>query len=314
MNVYIKHRFLLLLPVLLGITFFTFALMQLPADDTVDMMYKASGAVSETVKAAARAELGLDRPLLVRYLDWLLAVCSGDMGRSYISGTPVTALFVAKLKPTLYLTALALLLTACISVPLGIAAALRHNRYCDHLIRCCAFLGNSLPGFFIALLLLYCFALKLNFFTVLGGSGFGSLLLPALALAIPMSAKYIRHIRSNILEEINRDYVAGALVRGIPKATVFRRFILRSLGSTLITLFSLSVGSLLGGTAIIEMIFMIDGIGKMAMDAILMRDYPVVQAYVVWTAFIFTCVNLVTDLLLHQLEPQARQFTKGGGW
>ena len=109
MNVYIKHRFLLLLPVLLGITFFTFVLMQLPADDTVDMMYKASGAVSETVKAAARAELGLDRPLLVRYLDWLLAVCSGDMGRSYISGTPVTALFVAKLQPTLYLTALALL-------------------------------------------------------------------------------------------------------------------------------------------------------------------------------------------------------------
>lgn len=106
MNVYIKHRFLLLLPVLLGITFFTFVLMQLPADDTVDMMYKASGAVSETVKAAARAELGLDRPLLVRYLDWLLAVCSGDMGRSYISGTPVTALFVAKLQPTLYLTAL----------------------------------------------------------------------------------------------------------------------------------------------------------------------------------------------------------------
>ena len=294
MNVYIKHRFLLLLPVLLGITFFTFVLMQLPADDTVDMMYKASGAVSETVKAAARAELGLDRPLLVRYLDWLLAVCSGDMGRSYISGTPVTALFVAKLQPTLYLTALALLLTACISVPLGIAAALRHNRCCDHLIRCCAFLGNSLPGFFIALLLLYCFALKLNFFTVLGGSGFGGLL-PALALAIPMSAKYIRHIRSNILEEINRDYVPGALVRGIP-------------------LFSLSVGSLLGGTAIIEMIFMIDGIGKMAMDAILMRDYPVVQAYVVWTALIFTCVNLVTDLLLHQLEPQARQFTKGGGW
>ena len=150
LTVYIKHRFLLLLPVLLGITFFTFVLMQLPADDTVDMMYKASGAVSETVKAAARAELGLDRPLLVRYLDWLLAVCSGDMGRSYISGTPVTALFVAKLQPTLYLTALALLLTACISVPLGIVAALRHNRCCDHLIRCCAFLGNSLPGFFIA--------------------------------------------------------------------------------------------------------------------------------------------------------------------
>ena len=236
------------------------------------------------------------------------------MGRSYISGTPVTALFVAKLQPTLYLTALALLLTACISVPLGIAAALRHNRSSDHLIRCCAFLGNSLPGFFIALLLLYCFALKLNFFTVLGGSGFGGLLLPALALAIPMSAS-ISGISAVISWRRSTGIMLPALcIRGIPKATVFRRFILRSLGSTLITLFSLSVGSLLGGTAIIEMIFMIDGIGKMAMDAILMRDYPVVQAYVVWTALIFTCVNLVTDLLLHQLEPQARQFTKGGGW
>lgn len=221
MNVYIKHRFLLLLPVLLGITFFTFVLMQLPADDTVDMMYKASGAVSETVKAAARAELGLDRPLLVRYLDWLLAVCRGDMGRSYISGTPVTALFVAKLQPTLYLTALALLLTACISVPLGIAAALRHNRCCDHLIRCCAFLGNSLPGFFIALLLLYCFALKLNFFTVLGGSGFGGLL-PALALAIPMSAKYIRHIRSNILWRRSTGIMLPALLyAAFPKQLFF---------------------------------------------------------------------------------------------
>lgn len=104
------------------------------------------------------------------------------------------------------------------------------------------------------------------------------------------------------------------LYAAFPKQLFFAGSSCVPLGSTLITLFSLSVGSLLGGTAIVEMIFMIDGIGKMAMDAILMRDYPVVQAYVVWTALIFTCVNLVTDLLLHQLEPQARQFTKGGGW
>lgn len=148
MNVYIKHRFLLLLPVLLGITFFTFVLMQLPADDTVDMMYKASGAVSETVKAATRAELGLDRPLLVRYLDWLLTACSGDMGRSYISGTPVTALFMAKLPPTLYLTALALLLTACISVPLGIMAALSHNRWQRSSDSLLCFSGQFTAGIF----------------------------------------------------------------------------------------------------------------------------------------------------------------------
>ena len=221
MNVYIKHRFLLLLPVLLGITFFTFVLMQLPADDTVDMMYKASGAVSETVKAAARAELGLDRPLLVRYLDWLLAVCSGDMGRSYISGTPVTALFVTKLKPTLYLTALALLLTACISVPLGIAAALRHNRCCDHLIRCCAFLGNSLPGFFIALLLLYCFALKLNFFTVLGGSGFGGLLLPMSNLVDSVRAK--QKVRVSVRPE--EFVIVGADQPGIDATVEYSTFL-----------------------------------------------------------------------------------------
>lgn len=312
MIIYLKRRLVLLLPVLLGITFFTFVLMQLPADDTVDMMYQASGAVSETVKAQTRAELGLDRPLLVRYCDWLLHICSGDLGRSYISGTPVTTLFITKLPHTLFLTALALLLTACISVPLGILAALKHNSRGDHLIRSCAFLGNSLPGFFIALLLLYFFALKFKFFPVLSSGGINGLLLPALALAIPMSAKYIRHIRSNILEEINKDYVTGALVRGLPKTTVFRKFILRSLGTALITLLSLSLGSLLGGTAIIEMIFMIDGIGKMAMDAVLMRDYPVVQAYVVWTALIFTCINLTADLLQHYFEPQVRQFSRGG--
>lgn len=312
MKVYIRHRLLLLLPVFLGITFITFLLMQIPADDVVDMLYRNSGAVAETVKAQTRSELGLDRPLLLRYWTWLTEVCTGDLGRSYITGTPVTALFAAKLPATLLLTCLALTLTLIIALPLGILAALRHDRCWDLLIRACAFLGNSLPGFFVAFLLMYIFSLKLGWLPVLADTTLQSLLLPALALAIPMTAKYIRHIRSCVLEEITKDYVAGALVRGISRPTIFYKFILRSLGITLLTLFSLSAGSLLGGTAIIETIFMVNGIGKMAIDAIVMRDYPVIQAYVIWTAIIFTVVNLCTDLAYHYLDPQVRLLKKGG--
>lgn len=312
MTSYIRHRLLLLLPVFFGITFFSFLLMQIPSDDAVDALYKTSGAVSEAVKAQTRAELGLDRPLLLRYWDWLSGILGGNMGRSYISGASVTEVFASRLPNTLILTVFSLAITLLVSVPLGIFAAVRHNKDCDFLIRICSFLGNSLPGFFIAFLLLYLFSLKLGWLPVLGGSDLKSFLLPALSLAVPMSAKYIRHIRASILEELNKDYVSGALVRGIALPTILYKFIMQSLGITLLTLFSISVGSLLGGTAIIETIFMIEGIGKMAMDAVLMHDYPVVQAYVVWTAVLFSCINLATDLLYHYFDPQVRLLKKDG--
>ncbi|WP_307760848.1 ABC transporter permease subunit [uncultured Phascolarctobacterium sp.] len=312
MDAYIRRRLLLLLPVLLGITFCTFLLMQLPADDPVDMMYRASGAVSEAVKAQTRAELGLNQPLLLRYWEWLCGIVTGDLGHSYLSGLPVATLLLSKLPNTLLLTALSLALTIIAAVPLGILAALKQGRGCDLLIRTLTFLGNSLPGFFVALLLIYLFSLKLGWLPVLSNGGLQSFLLPSLTLALPMTAKYIRHIRSSILEELHKDYMAGALVRGIPQKVVLRQFILPASGVTLLTLFSLSIGSLLGGTAIVETIFMVDGIGKMAVDAILMRDYPLIQAYVIWTTLIFTCVNLCCDLLYHYLDPQVRLLDKGG--
>lgn len=314
MSKYIKERFFSLIPILLGISFFTFMLMQIPSEDVVDMMYKNSGAVSDMVKDATREELGLNEPALKRYFIWLATALKGDLGTSFVLGTSVTELFFTKLPKTLFLTLTALLITCFFSLPLGTMAAFNQNKKVDYLIRLICFLGNSMPSFLVAFLLLYLFALKLQLVTILNANNWQSFILPTLALAIPMTAKYTRHVRNNLLEELRSNYVYGALARGVSRNTIFFKLILHSLSLTLVTLITLSFGSLLGGTAIIEIIFMIDGIGKMVFDAIIMHDYPVIQAYVLWTASIFTLVNLSADIFYHYYNPQTRLFIKEKRW
>lgn len=164
-----------------------------------------------------------------------------------------------------------------------------------------------MPGFFVALLLMYLFSLKLGWFPVMGnGQGWKSIVLPTLTLAIAMSAKYTRQIRATVLEELKKDYVVGARARGVRERKILVGSVLKASMLTIVTLLSLSIGSLLGGTAIMESIFMWDGVGKMAVDAILTRDYPVIQVYVVWMAIIYVMVNLVTDIIYHYLDPRIR--------
>ena len=164
-----------------------------------------------------------------------------------------------------------------------------------------------MPNFFAALLLMQIFAIKLRIFPVIAsGVSVKSAVMPALALAISMSAKYMRQVRATVMEELNKEYITGARARGIRKSVTLRRSVLRSSMLTIITLLAVSIGSLLGGTAIIESIFMWDGVGKLAVDAITMRDYPIIQAYVVWMAVIYVLINLVTDLLYHALDPRIR--------
>ena len=233
----------------------------------------------------------------------------GDMGTSYISGQPVLQMFLSKLPMTIYLTITSILLTIALSIPLGILSAVRKNKFTDYFIRILSFIGNSMPGFFVALLLMYLFSLKLGWFPVMGnGQGWKSIVLPTLTLAIAMSAKYTRQIRATVLEELKKDYVVGARARGVRERKILVGSVLKASMLTIVTLLSLSIGSLLGGTAIMESIFMWDGVGKMAVDAINMRDYPVIQAYVAWMAVIYVIVNLISDLLYHYLDP-ARTIT-----
>lgn len=308
MKKYVLKRLLQLIPILLGITFLSFAMMRVAGSDAVTELYTNRGTeVSQEIIDARRAELGLDKPFLIQYFSWLGGMLTGDMGQSYVSGADVFSTFLSKLPATLLLTGLSIALTVIISIPLGIFSAMKQDRIPDLLLRFCSFIGNALPNFFVAMLFMQLFSIKLKLLPVISDRvNLKSALLPALTLAVSMSAKYMRQVRATVLEEWNKDYVQGAMARGIRKKIILWKNVMKSSMLTIVTLLALSIGSLLGGTAIIESIFMWDGVGKLAVDAITMRDYPFIQAYVVWMAVIYVLVNLITDLMYHQLDPRIR--------
>ena len=313
MNKYIGKRFLQLIPVLLGITFLSFAMMRAAGSDAIIELYGDKGAVAQEIIDAKRAELGLDQPFLTQYGAWLRGLLTGNMGVSYVSGKDVFGTFVSKLPATLLLTALSIGATVVISIPLGIWAAVKHDKFTDYFLRFFSFIGNSLPNFFVALLLMQLFSIKWKLLPVIsGGTTVQGAILPTLTLAIAMSAKYMRQVRAAVLEELSKDYVLGAAARGVRGRVILWKSVLKSAMLTILTLLALSIGSLLGGTAIIESIFMWDGVGKLAVDAITMRDYPLIQAYVVWMAIIYVMVNLVTDILYHILDPRIRLGVQAG--
>ena len=305
---YIFKRLLQLIPVLIGITFLSFAMMRLAGGDAVTYMYENAGsAVSQEVIDKARAEYGLDQPFLVQYGKWFAGMITGDMGVSYVSQKDVYDTFVEKLPATLLLTVSSVLLTMIISIPLGILSAVKHNKWSDYLIRFFSFIGNSMPNFFAALVLMYFFSIQLGWLPVITTDNTSlSLVLPTLTLAISMASKYTRQVRAAVLEELNKDYVMGARARGVRGSVIVRKNVMKSSMLTIITLLALSIGNLMGGTTIVETIFMWDGVGKMAVDAITMRDYPIVQAYVAWMAVIYVVVNLITDILYHYMDPRVR--------
>jgi len=304
---YILQRLLQLIPVLIGITFLSFGMMRMAGSDAITELYGDKGAVSQEIIDEKKAELGLDKPFMTQYLAWLKGMLTGDMGKSYVSGLDVFGTFTSKLPATLLLTVLSLAMTVIVSIPLGILAAVKRGRAIDYTLRFISFIGNSMPGFLIALLLMHLFSIRLKWLPVISdGLSLRSALMPAMTLAIAMSSKYMRQVRAAVLDELSKNYVTGARARGVRGQVILWNSVIRSSMLTIITLLSLSIGSLLGGTAIIENIFMWDGVGKMAVDAITMRDYPLIQAYVVWMAIIYVAVNLVTDLLYHVLDPRIR--------
>lgn len=305
---YTLRRLFALFPVLLGVTFLTYGLMYLSPSDPVEMLLQAQGIpVSESVAEAMRHEAGLDRPFLVQYLAWLWNFIRGDLGVSLVDGQSVAAQLSLALPKTLALTLTSVLTTVALSVPLGILTAVRQGRFSDYLLRFLSFLGNSLPNFLVSLLLLYLFAIRLKLLPVLASGTAGGLILPTLALTIPMTGKYVRQVRAAVLEQLGRSYVDGAISRGLRLRTVLFHDVLRNAMLTIITLISMSIGSLLGGTAAVERIFVWRGMGYLVMDAILKRDYPVIQAFVVWMSVIYVVINLLTDLSYYFLDPRTHR-------
>lgn len=231
------------------------------------------------------------------------------MGVSYVDNVPVSQKIVTAMPSTIILAVSSMLLTLLIAIPLGILAAIRQNQWVDYSIRFFTFVGTSIPNFFLALVLIYVFAMQLNWLPVLATGSIRGLILPTIALSTVMISKYIRQIRAAVLEELNKDYVMGARSRGIQENVILYKNVLRNSMITVVTLIGLSIGSLLGGAAVVETIFVWRGLGKMVVDAIGARDYPVIQGFVVWMAIIYVVVNLLTDLSYHLLDPRVKE-----GW
>lgn len=303
----IIRRVLQFIPVLLGITFLAFLLIYLSPSDPVSVRMSAGGiSVSPEIMESMRISMGLDRPLLVQYGDWLWNILHGNMGKSYITDADVLDQILKALPYTLKMAGASLLLTLCISIPVGILTAAMQNSKFDYVVRVMAFVGNALPNFIIALCLMFIFSYRLGWIPVLATTKPIGLVLPALTLALVMSSRYIRQIRAAMLDELSKGYVVGLRSRGLSETTILYKNALKNIMVTVITLTGISLGSLLGGTVIVETVFTWPGLGSLIMEGISQRDYPVVQAVIVWMASAFMVVNLLTDISYTVFNPKIK--------
>ncbi|MEC4271899.1 ABC transporter permease [Adlercreutzia sp. R25] len=294
--------------VLIGVTVLAFALSVLSPTDSATRYFTDNGIVPTAEQIdAKRAELGIDRPIPLQYLGWLGAALSGDLGESYRTGAPVTAMLFDALPYTLALTATAMALTLIIAVPLGILCATHRNSPLDYFIRGLTFLFNALPMFFVALLLLFTLASQLHLFNVIASRDVSGLVMPTLALALPLSAWYIRQVRAAAIGELSQPYVAGLQARGIPESRIIWRHVLRNMAVPLLSLTGISIGSLLGGTAIVESIFSWPGVGYLSIVAIGARDYPVIVGYALTLGIIYLIVNGLIDALCRCIDPRSAE-------
>ena len=295
------------IPVFFGITVLSFTLIHLAPSDPVSVRLSLGGiAVDPTVAAQMRTEMGLDRPLPIQYGDWLMRFLHGDMGISYRSDRPVAAMLLQALPYTLAIAASAMLLTLLISLPLGIAIAAYRNSALDCTVRFLTFIGNAVPSFIVGILLMFLFSYQLGWIPVLAGNSPVGMVLPTAALALIMSARYIRQIRAATLDELAKDYIIGLRARGITERRILFGNVLKNIMGIVITLTAISVGSLLGGVVIIETLFSRPGVGSLLMTAINSRDYPVIQATVVWMVLAYFVVNLLADLSYRRFNPRVR--------
>mgnify|MGYP005774925377 FL=1 len=301
-------RLLQIVVVLIGISFLTFLLTYLSPGDPVRTMLSATGTMpSEELVQSIREQMGLNDPFFTQYFRWLGNCFHGDFGDSYSFGRPVVELLAARLWPTLKLTIFSMVLMLIISVPLGMCSAVYKDSWIDNLVRGFTFLGISLPNFWAGLLLMLVFCVQVNWFPVIcSGGDFKSMVLPSVTLAIAMSSKYTRQVRTAVLEELSQDYVTGARARGVAEWKVLWLNVFPNSLLPLITMLGLSAGSLLGGTSVVEVIFSYPGLGNLAVSAITSCDYNLIQGYVLWIALIYMAINLVVDISYNFIDPRMR--------
>jgi peptide/nickel transport system permease protein len=309
---YLATRLISLVPILFGTSIVAFFLVRLvPGDPAIALLGMEADARS---LAALRQQLALDQPIIVQYVTWLGHILTGDFGRSIQGGRAVFPLLIGALAPTALLSAAALVISLVIAIPAGIVAATRRNSGADYAASFLALCGLSLPSFWLGILLILTFSIYLPLFPA---SGYVSplvdpiaylrhLVLPALTLGAALAAATMRMTRATMLEVLRADYVRTARAKGLSRRSVIWGHALRNARIPIVTLLGIQLGQLLGGVVITETVFSWPGIGKLTVDAIFARDYPVVQGAVLLTATLFVLINLFTDLIYTALDPRVR--------
>lgn len=295
---------------IVGISFIMFSITMVGTEDLARQLISGAedSIISQAEIDAVTREMGLDQPFFIQFGNWVWNAVHGDLGFSYMAKKPVADKILECLPATLSLGACSLILMTVMSVPMGIASAYYRNRPVDFLIRGMTFFGISVPGFWMGLILLWIFGLKLGLFPIVSSTiRWDTIFLPSLTLAISMMSKYTRQVRSAVLEELGQDYVMGARARGMSEVRILFREVLPNAMLPLVTLYGLSIGSLLGGAAVVEIVFGWQGLGLLAVKAIEYRDIRLLQGIVVWIAAMYMIINLIVDFSYSFLDPRLRK-------
>ena len=288
---------------LAGITIVVFLILHLSGDPTALLL-----PVEATAQDIERFRhiMGFDRPIWIQYLDFARNAIHGDFGESFRYRMPAMGVVLERVPATAALTAAALAVALIISIPMGILAAVKRNTIWDNVAMALALVGQAVPGFFLAIMMIYVFAVKLRILPTYGFKGIDSLVLPAITLGVFSAASLTRMLRANLSEVLQQDYIRTATAKGIRRRRTILRHALRNAVLPVLTLLGIQVGVLLGGSVITETVFAWPGMGRLVVQAVLNRDYPVVQAAVFFTAIIFLLVNLVIDVIYTVLDPRIR--------
>ena len=306
MTHYLARRVGSLLFVLLGVSMLSFALGRLaPGDPAELVLERALGRPPTDAQIARmRGQMGLDRPFARQYVAWLNDAVHGDLGRSWGSGDGVASLLIESLPRTLLLAATALLIAVCVAVPLGTLAAARPGAWPDHLSRAVAVCGTSMPAFFIGYVLMFVFGVQLHLLPIFGYGSVRHLVLPAVTLALGAAGALTRVTRASVAEVLAEPFMQAAIARGVPRRRALWRHGLRVALLPLATVVALAAGHLIGGAIIVEWMFSWPGIGKLGLDAIYNRDYPLIQGVVLLSAVVFTLLNFGADLAYLRIDPR----------
>lgn len=297
-----------MIPVMLGVTALVFVLLRLAPGDAARIRLEDIGIdPSPEALAQMRGELGLDQPVAAQYIRWLGGVLRLDFGNSITTGQPVISEFLSHFRWTWQLALPALLVIIAIALPAGVLSAMHQGRALDNASRVASMLVLSIPGFCLGLMLVMLFSVGLGWLPSFGAGTAAHMVLPCLTLALGSAASYTRLVRAALLEELSREYIRAARARGVKPWRLVCRHALPNAALPLITSLGMNLALMLGGSAVVERVFSWPGVGKLLIDAVLKRDYNVVQGCVLMFAFFFVLVNLLADLLCMALDPKARR-------